>query len=61
MHGAVPITSGQRRNLIIWMRSSAVRNLKCPMCDKRPSLVEISEGGTGDGFTHETVQICSVG
>ena len=59
VHGAMPITSGERRNLIIWMRSSAVRNLLCPMCDQRPTLEEIE--GTGDGFTRDMVQVCAVG
>ena len=49
MHGALPITSGERYNLIIWMRASSVRNKLCPMCDKQPEL--ISTEGSGDGFT----------
>ena len=55
MHGALPIQSGERINLIIWMRSSAVRNKLCPMCDKPPSLVP-SAGEAGDGFT---VAVCA--
>ncbi|KAG8011608.1 2-oxoglutarate and iron-dependent oxygenase domain-containing protein 2 [Nibea albiflora] len=49
MHGALPISSGQRWNLIIWMRASQVRNNLCPMCNKRPTLVE--GVGFADGFT----------
>ncbi|KAL9981094.1 hypothetical protein ACROYT_G009753 [Oculina patagonica] len=58
MHGALPIHSGERINLIIWMRSSAVRNKLCPMCDAEPRLVPC--GGTGDGFTAgQPVAVCS--
>ncbi|XP_051278045.1 2-oxoglutarate and iron-dependent oxygenase domain-containing protein 2 isoform X2 [Dicentrarchus labrax] len=49
MHGALPISSGQRWNLIIWMRASRERNKLCPMCNKRPTLVEGE--GFADGFT----------
>ncbi|XP_062399138.1 2-oxoglutarate and iron-dependent oxygenase domain-containing protein 2 isoform X2 [Sardina pilchardus] len=49
MHGALPISSGLRWNLIIWMRSSQERNRLCPMCNKRPVLVE--GDGFADGFT----------
>lgn len=49
MHGANPISAGERYNLIIWMRSSSVRNKLCPMCDQRPQLVFTE--GPGDGFT----------
>ena len=52
MHGANPITVGERYNLIIWMRSSSVRNKLCPMCDKYPQLV--STEGPGDGFTKDS-------
>lgn len=58
IHGALPIASGERWNLIIWMRSSAIRNQLCPMCNQL---------GFGDGFTEtceedvpETVDLCSV-
>ena len=48
MHGA----------LIIWMRSSAVRNKLCPMCDAESRLVPCA--GTGDGFTTGSpVPVCS--
>lgn len=49
MHGALPISDGERCNLIIWMRSSKIRNNLCPMCNRKPCLVETS--GNGDGFT----------
>lgn len=48
-HQAQPITSGERHNLIVWMRSSSVRNRECPMCGRLPSLVD--SPGYGDGFT----------
>ncbi|XP_071501282.1 2-oxoglutarate and iron-dependent oxygenase domain-containing protein 2-like isoform X1 [Diadema antillarum] len=66
MHGAMPISDGERYNLIIWMRSSRQRNALCPMCDEEPELVE--SVGYGDGFTSdgrpyrrsspETVDMC---
>ncbi|XP_029296505.1 2-oxoglutarate and iron-dependent oxygenase domain-containing protein 2 [Cottoperca gobio] len=49
MHGALPISSGQRWNLIIWMRASQERNKLCPMCNRRPTLEE--GDGFADGFT----------
>lgn len=49
MHGALPISSGQRWNLIVWMRASQERNRLCPMCNKRPTLAEGE--GFADGFT----------
>lgn len=65
MHGALPITSGERWNLIIWMRASSIRNKLCPMCNKKPQLVETV--GEGDGFTmikkedgEETVDVCTL-
>lgn len=53
MHGALPISSGQRWNLIIWMRASQERNKLCPMCNKRPTLVEGE--GFADGFTKHSL------
>ena len=47
-HGAAPITSGTRYNLIMWMRSSQLRNHICPMCHSPPKLHE--NVGYGDGF-----------
>ncbi|XP_074525924.1 2-oxoglutarate and iron-dependent oxygenase domain-containing protein 2 isoform X2 [Halichoeres trimaculatus] len=51
MHGALPISSGQRWNLIIWMRASQERNKLCPMCNRKPTLVE--GDGFADGFTKQ--------
>ncbi|XP_033106963.1 2-oxoglutarate and iron-dependent oxygenase domain-containing protein 2-like [Anneissia japonica] len=59
MHGALPISHGERYNLIIWMRSSRVRNKLCPMCDRKPQLIKTV--GFGDGFTKtekQTVDVC---
>lgn len=60
MHGAKPISSGERYNLIIWMRSSKVRNDLCPMCDGIPQLMETV--GFGDGFTkpEEVIDVCAI-
>ncbi|KAM9102404.1 2-oxoglutarate and iron-dependent oxygenase domain-containing protein 2 isoform X3 [Sarcophilus harrisii] len=63
LHGALPLESGERWNLIIWMRASVIRNLMCPMCKKPPQLVE--DEGYGDGFTLEegdpqTVGLCTL-
>lgn len=60
MHGANPIQSGERYNLIIWMRSSKIRNKLCPMCDNEPELVETV--GFGDGFTkqEEVINVCAI-
>ncbi|XP_061622715.1 2-oxoglutarate and iron-dependent oxygenase domain-containing protein 2 isoform X2 [Phyllopteryx taeniolatus] len=55
MHGALPISSGQRWNLIIWMRSSQERNRLCPMCNRRPVLVEGE--GFADGFTRPSTAL----
>lgn len=51
MHGALPISFGQRWNVIIWMRASQERNKLCPMCNKSPCLVE--GDGFADGFTKQ--------
>ncbi|XP_020825818.1 2-oxoglutarate and iron-dependent oxygenase domain-containing protein 2 isoform X1 [Phascolarctos cinereus] len=63
LHGALSLESGERWNLIIWMRASSVRNQLCPMCGKPPELVE--DEGYGDGFTREegepsTMNICTL-
>uniref|UniRef100_A0A1A8DV75 2-oxoglutarate and iron-dependent oxygenase domain containing 2 n=1 Tax=Nothobranchius kadleci TaxID=1051664 RepID=A0A1A8DV75_NOTKA len=52
MHGALPVSGGQRWNLVVWMRASQERNRLCPMCNRRPSLVEGE--GFADGFTKHT-------
>jgi len=51
LHGAFPVTEGSRANLIIWFRSSAVRNQRCPMCGEAPQLKEVTNWIGGDGFT----------
>ena len=52
LHGAMPLLFGSRTNLIIWLRSSAIRNQECPMCGNTPDLEEVETGdSTGDGFT----------
>ena len=49
-HEASEITKGERYNLIIWLRSSPIRNNYCPMCKKKPQeLVEAAQ--YGEGFT----------
>ena len=50
LHGALPITGGSRTNLLLFLRSSSVRNGMCPVCHGAPSLERVV-GGTGDGFT----------
>lgn len=58
-HGALPVTSGERQNLIIWMRSSNIRNSQCPMCLSKPSLVPSID--YGDGFTKpDEVMLCNL-
>ncbi|CAG2173196.1 unnamed protein product, partial [Oppiella nova] len=49
MHGTLPVSDGERQNLVVWMRSSAVRNRLCPMCDLKPEPIPAI--GFGDGFT----------
>ena len=49
LHQAFPIESGERFDLVIWLRSSEIRNEKCPMCKQKPDLV--TAPGFGDGFT----------
>ena len=59
MHGALPLEEGRRHNLIVWMRSSCVRNQLCPMCDNAPVLVPTE--GEGDGFSKENLDGGGVG
>ncbi|XP_058491347.1 2-oxoglutarate and iron-dependent oxygenase domain-containing protein 2 [Solea solea] len=54
-HGALPIVSGQRWNLIVWMRASQERNRLCPMCNRTPTLVEGE--GFADGFTRDSAAL----
>lgn len=59
LHGARPLSTGERWNLVVWLRASAVRNLLCPMCCQKPDLVD--DEGFGDGFTREEpapVDVC---
>ncbi|KAM5238295.1 2-oxoglutarate and iron-dependent oxygenase domain-containing protein 2 isoform 2-T2 [Ctenodactylus gundi] len=61
LHGARPLGIGERWNLVIWLRASAVRNRLCPMCCQKPDLVD--DEGFGDGFTREeptTVDVCAL-
>ena len=51
IHRALPIESGERWNLILWLRSSEHRNRTCPMCGEKPDLSEVASGSYGDGFT----------
>lgn len=50
MHKAEPIESGERQNLILWCRSSEVRNGKCPMCFDKPKIVSANKY-VHEGFT----------
>ncbi|XP_023576289.1 2-oxoglutarate and iron-dependent oxygenase domain-containing protein 2 isoform X4 [Octodon degus] len=61
LHGARALNTGERWNLVIWLRASAVRNRLCPMCCRKPDLVD--DEGFGDGFTREdapTVDVCAL-
>ena len=61
LHGARPLGTGERWNLVVWLRASAVRNRLCPMCCRKPQLVD--DEGFGDGFTREepaTVDLCAL-
>ncbi|XP_078193740.1 2-oxoglutarate and iron-dependent oxygenase domain-containing protein 2 isoform X5 [Callithrix jacchus] len=61
LHGARPLATGERWNLVIWLRASSVRNRLCPMCCRKPDLVD--DEGFGDGFTREepaTVDVCAL-
>lgn len=61
LHGARSLGTGERWNLVVWLRSSAVRNHLCPMCCRKPDLVD--DEGFGDGFTREeptVVDVCAL-
>eukprot|EP00445_Apocalathium_hangoei_P043562 CAMPEP_0203973164 /NCGR_PEP_ID=MMETSP0359-20131031/99446_1 /ASSEMBLY_ACC=CAM_ASM_000338 /TAXON_ID=268821 /ORGANISM="Scrippsiella Hangoei, Strain SHTV-5" /LENGTH=361 /DNA_ID=CAMNT_0050911311 /DNA_START=28 /DNA_END=1113 /DNA_ORIENTATION=+ len=51
LHQAEPVVEGRRQNLILWCRSSGIRNGECPMCRNVPQLVPTNvfahEGFTG--------------
>lgn len=59
-HEALSIEEGERRNLIIWMRSSKVRNKMCPMCGQVPRLIPAPQGSYGDGFTINESSVCTI-
>lgn len=58
LHGALPIEEGRRVNMVVWLRSSTVRNELCPMCNRKPTLVPCN--GYGDGFKQEVVDVCAL-
>lgn len=58
MHGALPISSGCRWNLVLWMRASRQRNRLCPMCSGTPRLQPCED--YGDGFTDEDNWTCTL-
>ncbi|CAE7361269.1 OGFOD2 [Symbiodinium natans] len=47
LHKAQPITQGRRHNLIMWCRSSGIRNDLCPMCFQEPRVLPTNK------FYHE--------
>ncbi|CAE7593056.1 ogfod2 [Symbiodinium necroappetens] len=55
LHKAQPITQGRRHNLIMWCRSSGIRNDLCPMCFEQPQVLPTNK------FFHEgfSVPPCS--
>ncbi|KAH6933829.1 hypothetical protein HPB50_018455 [Hyalomma asiaticum] len=53
MSGALSTLCGERVNLVVWLRSSDMRNRRCPLCDRAPALLAVGEG-YGDGFTART-------
>lgn len=54
MHCVLPLVAGKRRNMVMWMRNSTVRNQRCPMCGEEPQLEDV-EHGWGDGFTNSNL------
>lgn len=54
IHQAMPITTGERWNLIIWTRSSKTRQPHCPMCKSKPNLSPSPPGTYGDGFLQDS-------
>mmetsp|Transcript_22976 Transcript_22976/g.46518 ORF Transcript_22976/g.46518 Transcript_22976/m.46518 type:complete len:355 (+) Transcript_22976:101-1165(+) len=50
LHQAEPVQSGRRQNLILWCRSSEVRNYECPMCWQPPRCLPTNQY-TDEGFT----------
>ena len=42
VHSALPITEGERLNLVVWMRSARWRrDHGCPMCDRTVGLFPV--------------------
>ena len=42
VHAALPISSGERLNLVMWLRSSEQRKITgCPMCDRTDRLLTL--------------------
>ncbi|KAH6931912.1 hypothetical protein HPB50_001454 [Hyalomma asiaticum] len=39
MSGALSTLCGERVNLVVWLRSSDMRNRRCPLCDRAPGAV----------------------
>ncbi len=50
IHQALPISWGERWNLIVWARSSRIRQSLCPMCGSAPQLDPAPARSYGDGF-----------
>jgi len=50
LHQAQPVSSGRRHNLILWCRSSGIRNFCCPMCSSAPRVLPTS-ALSDEGFT----------
>ncbi|CAE7737320.1 ogfod2 [Symbiodinium pilosum] len=50
LHKALPIISGTRHNLILWCRSSGIRNDMCPMCFRQPQVIPTNRHHH-EGFT----------
>ena len=59
-HQALPITSGERWNLIFWARSSQLRQNHCPMCQNQPILEPAPLGTYGDGFIFVQNSTCNL-
>ena len=50
VHAALPIASGERHNLVVWMRSRAHRRVRgCPMCGETANLLETPQQEGGEG------------
>lgn len=58
-HEALSVETGWRLNLVFWLRSSKVRNKKCPFCWDTPKVVELPSLG-GEGFTSPPCELSTV-